>query len=84
MLPSLHPTGEARVTTMLYRRYYPLLLSLLATNLVKPCVAYFQSPFSASDPSFDESYTFKWPIRKVAIIGAGPGFVSSKYDPFTN
>jgi len=68
---------------MFYWRYYVdvLSLSLLATNLVKPCLAYSQMPFYASDPLFDESYTFTWPIRKVAIIGAGPGFVGSKYRP---
>jgi len=33
-----------------------------------------QTLFTSTD---DESYVFKWPIRKVAIIGAGPGCVST-------
>lgn len=34
----------------------------------------YQVPLGASS-SENTDYTFKWPIRKVAVIGAGIGFV---------
>ncbi|EIW77431.1 FAD/NAD(P)-binding domain-containing protein [Coniophora puteana RWD-64-598 SS2] len=50
------------------------ILNLLsfACALAAPCIAAIQSPFTTKERGEDEGYNFKYPIRKVAIVGAGP------------
>ena len=34
-----------------------------------------QVPLASSDSFQSDTYKFEWPIHKIAIIGAGPGYV---------
>ncbi|KAF8993635.1 hypothetical protein BDQ17DRAFT_1312173 [Cyathus striatus] len=46
-------------------------MRLLSALLLLPLVLAQQTPLFSSDG--EDAYQFKWPIRKVAVIGAGPG-----------
>ena len=50
-----------------------LFLSIIVSTTIIRRALSTQTLFTTDD----ESYVFKWPIRKVAIIGAGPGCVST-------
>lgn len=49
-----------------------LLLLTLCISFVVICST-VQVPFEAGTP--EQEYSFKWPIKRVAIIGAGPRYV---------
>jgi hypothetical protein len=60
---------------------WPLLLGFIVSVLGNlddtTSQHHFSTPSSEGRLPLHESYTLKWPVRKVAIIGAGPGSVPS-------
>ncbi|KAG6825284.1 hypothetical protein H0H92_004159 [Tricholoma furcatifolium] len=59
------------------------LLAVVGAAVIANHVAAKQTPLIVSPPDSHASYKFKWPIKKVAIIGAGPGGLVS-YREFVN
>ena len=59
---------------MLAKIFILAFLTAVRTSLVE--TAQVPLTFSLrSDPFQPDSYRFEWPIYKIAIIGAGPGYV---------
>ena len=49
-----------------------LILAFLAAVRASAAAA---DPLASSDSFQSDTYKFEWPIHKIAIIGAGPGYV---------